>query len=377
MKIISKILTYVGIGIITAIIIILITLCIARFINAKNIKITTPNGIQENIYVNLGGIDQYIQIRGEDKNNPVIIFLHGGPGNPISHLSYYYEPYLESQYTFVNWDQRGSGKTYYRNEGLDVKSHLSTDILLNDLNDLVDYIRETLNQDKIIIMGHSWGTLLGSKYVLAHPEKVLTYIGIGQVVSLQEGYINSSNGAIKKAQEQGDTKVAQQLESTKNLFSKTNSLDEFDFNNFIKMQQYSMKYHAYEGQISTPEMLWMMITSPYMSYENIKWFLKTSKMNTVSALQEPLLNDCFFKLNLCEFGNQYEVPVHYITGEHDVSTPIELLQKHYDTIVAPDKSITSIPNTGHLVFFDDPQKFSNVLNEILLNTETKLNLNVQ
>lgn len=365
MKIFLRGLTAVGITIGSIVLVIVCMILIARWLKIQEIKITTPNGIQENSYINIGGIEQYIQIRGKDKNNPVIIFLHGGPGNTIAHLSYYYQPELEAQYTFVNWDQRGSGKTYYRNNDLDVESHLSTEILLEDLDELVDYAREKFNQDQVIVMGHSWGTLLGSKYVLVYPEKVMAYIGIGQVVSLKEGYLYSSNEALEKARTKGDSEVVNKLEEAIENFSKTNTIDAFDFNNFIKMQQYTMKYNAYEGEMSSLKMLWMMVTSPELSWADIKWFFKTSNPSNLITLQGPLLADCFFGLHLYEFGNQYEVPMHYITGAYDVSTPIELVESYYETMVAPTKSITRIPDTGHLIFFDNPKLFSSVVEDIL------------
>ncbi|MGL6173685.1 MAG: alpha/beta fold hydrolase [Cellulosilyticaceae bacterium] len=354
-------LTYGGIGMIVIIVLIVSILLSIRWIKAEKLKITTPNGIQEKRYINLGGIEQYVQIRGEDRDNPVIVFLHGGPGNTISHLAYQYQTDLESQYTFVNWDQRGSGRTYYKNLNLNVQSQLSTKILLNDLDELIDYIRDELNQEQVIIMGHSWGTLLGSQYALAHPDKVLAYVGIGQVVSLKEGYVYSANKAIEKAQEQGDNKMAEQLEVTKNIFSNTNTLEVFDFNNFIKMQQATMRYNMYEGQMSNFKMVWMMITSPELSFEEIKWFFKTSNPTNLVALQGPLLSDCFFELNLNDFSSQYSMPVYYISGEYDVSTPIELVEEYYNSIEAPTKSIIRMPNTGHLPFFDDPQGFSEVI----------------
>ncbi|MGL4346163.1 MAG: alpha/beta fold hydrolase [Cellulosilyticaceae bacterium] len=371
MKLIFRFLTYTGLGIGVLLVLLICVLFTLRWINSQKIKIKTPQGIQENAYIRLGGIDQYIQIRGEDTENPIIVFLHGGPGNTMSHLSYIYQPYLEDQYTFVNWDQRGSGRTYYRNENLDVTSLLSTDILLNDLDELVDVMRERFNQDKVIIMGHSWGTLLGSQYVLAHPDKVLTYIGVGQVVALKSGYVYSAQEALKKATPQGKTKDIEQLRISTARFEKTSTLDAFDFNNFINMQQYTMKYHSYKGQLSTLKMLGMILTSPEFSFGDLKWFLKTSNPNNVLALQAPLLEDCFFQFNLYALGQHYQLPVHYITGVYDVSTPITLLEEYYGNLSAPSKTLTAVPDTGHLLFLDNPQAFSHVITHILEDTALK------
>lgn len=361
MKLFLKILKSVAVGLLAVIVLIVCIILIARLVKSVKSKIKTDSGICENQYVKLGGIEQFIQIRGEDVNNQVIIFLHGGPGNTMTPTAYSYQLELESEYTFVNWDQRGSGRTYYKNPNLDVKTELSTEILVNDLNDLVDYINEKLNKDKVIIMGHSWGSLIGSEYIIQHPEKVSRYIGIGQVVSLKDGYVYSAKEAIKKANEAGDDSTEKRLKIATEVFENTSTLKEFDFNNFMKMQQYSMKYNSYEGEISTPKMLWRIITSPHLTLEDIKWFFKSSNPDNLIKLQEPLLQDCFFCLNLNDFGNKYEVPVNYITGECDVSTPAELLKPYYNNMEAPEKTLTIIPNTGHLPFIDNPKEFAKVL----------------
>ncbi|MEG0692117.1 MAG: alpha/beta fold hydrolase [Oscillospiraceae bacterium] len=142
----------------------------SKSINKNKIQQVTSGGINEECYIKLGRIEQYIQIRGQSKSNPIIVFLHGGPGNPNSNLSYYFQPYLVSDYTFVDWDQRGCGKSHMKNSSLNVDTELSTEILLADLDELVDYLRDKFEQDKVIIMGHSCGTLLGSKYALDNHE---------------------------------------------------------------------------------------------------------------------------------------------------------------------------------------------------------------
>jgi pimeloyl-ACP methyl ester carboxylesterase len=150
-------------------IIVALTIIIGRSINAQKYKIRSETGVQKAEYITIGGIEQYIQIRGEDMSNPVIIMLHGGPGNNLAYYSYYWQAYLEKDYTIVHWDQRGCGNTYYRNDEADKPT---LDLLLSDLNELVDFIRLEYNQEKIIIMGHSWGTFLGGIYSGENPEMV-------------------------------------------------------------------------------------------------------------------------------------------------------------------------------------------------------------
>ena len=179
-----------------AMILIFITIGTIRLINAKKNYISQANGIQENIYVEIGGIEQYLQIRGEDQDNPIVLWLHGGPGFPLAYLSCYYQKDLEADYTIVCWEQRGCGRTYYKNND---SGELTTDRLVADMDELVDYLCERFQKDKIIIMGQSWGTVLGVKYLNENPQKVAAYIGIGQVTEFKQGKIYSAQAAIQKA----------------------------------------------------------------------------------------------------------------------------------------------------------------------------------
>ena len=129
-----------------------LTIVFFRIHNSLESKIDTDLGTQENIYVTIGGIEQYLQIRGEDRNNPVILWLHGGPGFPLTYLTYYYQTALEKDYTIVCWEQRGCGRTFYRNKG---DNNLAIEQLLADTDEIIDYLRGRFGKDKIIIMGQS------------------------------------------------------------------------------------------------------------------------------------------------------------------------------------------------------------------------------
>ena len=144
---------------------------------------------------------------GKDASNPIIISLHCGPGAPTTFIDYCWQDYLTDEYTIVSWDERGCGRSYYRNVATDPNNDtLTFEAQIADLDALVDYLRERFSQDQVIIMGHSYGSLLGSRYVLAHPEKVSAYIGVGQCVNERDYYgdIYSYEDALKVAEELGD-----------------------------------------------------------------------------------------------------------------------------------------------------------------------------
>ncbi|MDE7177029.1 MAG: alpha/beta hydrolase [Lachnospiraceae bacterium] len=135
-------------------------------------------GVDEGTYVTLGGQEQYVLIRGMDSENPVMIYLHGGPSSPDTYVTYGFTDHLINDYTVVAWDQRGCGRTYFHNMRNDSENATASfEQAKTDLDELVDYARERFGKEKVIILGHSYGTILGSRYALEHPDKVSAYIG--------------------------------------------------------------------------------------------------------------------------------------------------------------------------------------------------------
>jgi len=125
-----------------------LSVLVSRLIKSNKNKIDTVNGIQESTYIDIDGMKQYIQIRGESIENPVMIFIHGGPASPMGYVSAYYQRELESELTIINYDQRGCGRTYYAN---DCNANSNIDLLVNDLNVIIEYAKERFGKDNVII----------------------------------------------------------------------------------------------------------------------------------------------------------------------------------------------------------------------------------
>jgi pimeloyl-ACP methyl ester carboxylesterase len=147
---------------------------------AEALAIRSPNGVQEGGFVVIGSIQQWVQIRGEDRNNPVLLFVHGGPGSSTLPMSSGWQPW-EKYFTVVQWDQRGTGRTYGAT-GDATAPTMTLERMTQDGIELAEYLRSHLHKDKIVLVGHSWGSYLGIHIVKQRPDLFHAYVGTGQVI---------------------------------------------------------------------------------------------------------------------------------------------------------------------------------------------------
>lgn len=312
-------------------------------------------GVNEGVYVTLGGQEQYLLIQGEDTTNPVIIWLHGGPSSPDTFVNYIFQKHLVEDYTIINWDQRGCGRTYFHNADEDASNEtVSFEQAQTDLNDLVDYVCNRFNTEKVIIVGHSYGTMLGSQYVLNHPEKISAYIGVGQVVTI-ESDIYSYEDALEKATAMGDD--TQEMEAAYHKYMEDKSLI-----SMMDLRNYTSKYHVAEKSGNT---IWGGITSPYMGIDDVRWFFKQAgNFEEYFALNEQLF-DYLINADVREYGLEYQVPVGLITGSDDWTTPSKYAEDYYNIINAPEKQFALVEGCGHSPQYDSPEEFCRVLKNML------------
>jgi pimeloyl-ACP methyl ester carboxylesterase len=341
-----------------AVILLFIVIGTIRLINAKKNHISQPNGIQENIYVEIGGMEQYLQIRGEDKDNPVILWLHGGPGFPLTYLSSYYQKDLEADYTIVCWEQRGCGRTYYQNSD---NGELTIERLVSDMDELVDYLCGRFQKDKIIIMGQSWGTVLGMEYINENPQKVAAYIGIGQVTDFKRGKIYAAETAIQKSSDQDALLLENYLQSFRN----TECMDDLNVKELEQMILLSLKYLKGSGELSSMKQMYIAVTSPEFSWNDLKWFLTASNSENILNCQKELVEYMYFNFNVEKMSNEYSIPICFIQGECDWITPTDMVRGYYDTIFANTKKFVVIENAGHTPFLDNPEQFCDEVRQFL------------
>ena len=354
-----KVVKWIGVVVVGLIMALIMVIGIARISTYTSNRINTANGVDEGVYVTLGGQEQYLLIRGKDIDNPVIIWLHGGPAGPDAYTNYVFQQQLIDSYTVVNWDQRGCGRTYFRNIDRDPNNETATfEQTQIDLDDLVNYLCERFKKDKVIIIGHSYGTAVGSQYAITHPDQVAAYIGVGQLVSF-DSEVYSYEDALQKAIASGDDTSAME-------FAYQEFLDDKTLMNMLKLRGQVSEYHISEksDNNNTP---WFAIKSPYMGIDDIRWFLKQVESTEDFISLNKNLFDYIMGIDVREYGMNYQVPVGFMSGSDDWTTPVKYTSDYYDLITAPEKQMQLIDGCGHYPQYEDPESFCETL-ETMLNS---------
>ena len=320
---------------------------------------TTVESITDSIYLlkkmNLGGLKQSILIRGEKRSNPVIIFLHGGPG--FANISYIkkFQKEIEKHYIAVNWDQRGAGKSF--SLFID-KNTMTEEQILNDLDQLVDYLCEEFDKEKVYIVGHSWGTILGKDYVQMHPEKVEYYVAIGEYVSSNESDRYSYEYLRKKSEEENDKKTFKDLiEIGRPSFG----------DNIIKQRKFRKIINEYDGNEIivniNKEMLKGAITEPEYSIIDL---LKLTIGNYYSIYH--LFNE-YEDRDFREENLEFNVPILFILGKKDLVTNSLLAEEYFEEIESKNKKLIWFEKSGHDPQYEELARFNDILIGLLERTD--------
>lgn len=333
------------------IIAIILLLPVVAVIAVRNFNlITNPAKINETLYLDINGQEQYINIRSTDINNPVILYLHGGPGNSDTPMSYVFSDYLVDDYTVVCWDQRGCGRTYFRNDDKN-NSTLSFEMAISDMEVLTSYLKERFSQEKIIIMGHSYGSVLGSAYAYEHPEDCEAFIGVGQFVNFKAASMAAYDVAYQRAKEAGDDTMSMTVAYNTLVYAYSMPA-RMNLNRYI-LPYLDSQYHGY----TLPDVLF----SPYMNSEDFMWTTKTLYYESYMEYEGSLVDHLNY-LDLRTEQTSYEVPVMFISGGCDYNCTYTLAEEYASVCGA---QIYIIEGADHNCHAACPEEFSQAVKNFL------------
>jgi pimeloyl-ACP methyl ester carboxylesterase len=301
-------------------------------------------------YVKINGIEQYLLHYKTNNKLPVLLFLHGGPGMAESTFAYAFQEGLSKIFNIVYWDQRGAGKTLTKNKGNN--NYPSVEELIDDLSKIVRYLKEKYGKEKVAILGHSWGSVLGTLFVLKYPKDVMYYIGAGQVIDIVEnekiGYEKLKEFILKS----GNKKDLEKLEKI-GIYPEKN----YEKPMIKKIQKIRILQGKYKIGMNFIPIIKTLIKSPIFSLSDI--FSLFKGMNNNKKLW-----DFLFSNSLYEESSDYEIPVFYILGERDFQAPNIIASRYFNSINAPMKKIFIMEEAGHFMMLDQTKQFADVLEEI-------------
>ena len=299
--------------------------------------------IQEERFVELGGIQQWITIRGANRMNPVLLIIHGGPGDAQSLLRRFYTIY-ENDFTVVQWDQRGAARTYVRNPN----SPPEPERVIQDGIELAEYLCGLLSKKKILVLGHSWGSYLAVGMVQKRPELFAAYIGTGQVGSWRENVKAQFDFMLAKSRLANDRKKVELMES----IGKPDP---------TSAEQYFS---------------WWRMRNPYMVQSDAKWFESlTEVVRTDPAFTEEYMKafgegmsysgrtilSAMLGTEFPTTARTFKLPFFVIQGKEDMATPTSVAVSYFNVVTAPMKKLILIPHAGHFALVTHSDEFLAVL----------------
>lgn len=297
--------------------------------------------------IHLGGEDQWYTVRGMSASLPILLFLHGGPGSPQTGAQHKYNRKLEVAYLVVNWDQRGGGKSYHP---LIDPATMTVDQLVSDAYELVQHLLNKYNQQRIFIMGHSMGAILGMKFIHRYPEVVHAYIGINQPVDRPSEEERTQQFVFKEAVRRNQRKaidaIKQMEPPVKGSFASTDDL--------VLQRTWLTKFGGVTYKKNAVRFNLSYILSSHLTWKERIRFMKGFAFSSRTLWAE--LN----ATNLMDIIPEVKVPVYFIMGRHDKIVH-HTIENYYEMISAPYKELIVFEESGHFACFEEAERFNDLM----------------
>jgi pimeloyl-ACP methyl ester carboxylesterase len=303
--------------------------------NAKQFAIPAPEGIDEAKYIAIGGIEQWVTIRGYNRNNPVLLFVHGGPGDVTNPWTFAMFAPWEKQFIVVQWDERGAGRTL-RKTGPSVASTITVERMVQDGIELSEYLRKHLDKDKIVIVCHSFGSILGIGMARARPDLFYAYVGTGQVADETRNYLVAYDALLKKARAIGNQQAIDELTRVGPPPYKSGE-------GYGVQRKWSNSFEGADQFLSGT--LGLTLVAPGNTVADINdsadgQVLSADRLVPQTASMGPN-----------ELGLEFSVPMFIFQGAEDFTTPTELARRYEESMKAPQKTFVALNGGGHFAVF--------------------------
>jgi pimeloyl-ACP methyl ester carboxylesterase len=301
-----------------------------------------PVSIKRSKHLSVDGAKLYLQIRGADRTAPLLIWLHGGPGGAERPLFRYFNGDLETRFVVVYWDQRGAGRSFDPKadpQRLTIAQHLA------DLDTVVDHLRQSLGQNKIVLIGHSWGAALGLLYTRAYPDKVSAFVGVNPLIATLKGQHAEYDFVYDEASRRKDDKVLALLQEIGRPPLKQSR-------QVLAMERLAQRYGGVFHR--TPHRTWILVSgifSGLVTPWEIPRFIHANNVS-LEAMNTELLG-----LDLSRSVSAVDVPVLFFVGRYDRHVNAMLAAAYFETLRAPVKRLHWFQKSAHNIPFEEPDSF--------------------
>ncbi len=292
--------------------------------------------LREERFVPIGGIEQWVTIKGGSCANPVILFLHGGPGNTLSPYADSIYGAWEKDFTLVQWDQRSAGRTYGRNVP-PADPPLAIERMAEDGIALAEYLARRLGQKRIILMGGSWGSILGVHMARSRPDLFLAYVGVSQIVSYRDNQSSSYSKVMAMARAAGDRPAISALEA----------LGPPPWENPRNSGVLRRATRAYEAKTSTPAPKSWWVRAPAYDTPQMRAEYLEGEDHSYLQFVGHKGDGMYSRVDLPGLGARFDIPVFIIQGAEDLVATPEVARRYFDGIAAPQKEFVLVPHAGH------------------------------
>ncbi|MEO8114782.1 MAG: alpha/beta fold hydrolase [Phenylobacterium sp.] len=309
---------------------------------AQEMTLRGPNAVQEAMFVRVGGIGQWVSIRGEDRANPVLLIVHGGPGGSMLPNQYLFRGW-EKDFTLVQWDQRGAGKTFSR-IGPEATGELSIDGIAADGVAVADWVRRRLGKPKIILLGHSWGTVVASEMARRRPDLFSAYVATGQVVNMQRGEALAYRLLTARVKAAGDAKALAKLEA----------IGPPPYRDMAALSPERQVLFAHppasergrRAEVNSAGML-----EPQLGLMDVPAYAAAQRYSNEKLYRALMGYDAYAR------GVRFQTPVFIFQGSDDIQTPTALAVEYFGKVQAPHKELVLLPGGGHFAIISLRDQF--------------------
>ncbi|MFK2903503.1 alpha/beta hydrolase [Dyella ginsengisoli] len=304
------------------------------------------DAVKDDRFVRIGGIEQWISVRGRHRDAPILLFLHGGPAFTTIPNSYLYTAEWQEYFTVVQWDQRGAGKTFGRNPDLSASS-LSIDRMLKDAEEVVAYLRKTYQCQKIVLVGHSWGSILGLMLAQRHPDWFYAYVGVGQATDAHQSEAMGYQATLAAAIAAGDSEAVKELRAIAPFPDQHDPTA--DLAHLATERKWLAKYGGAVWRTDQAALDRAGLLSP--DYTGTDWADRSRGLDYSLGALWPEIT----RVNLSTIRH-IDCPVILLEGRHDLNVNAQLADRWLSQLTAPVKKLVWFEDSSHMVFEEEPGK---------------------